>query len=163
MTTKLEMLREVEIPWLMEWLGRSIANLGYPVGCGVAPAEGQLRLAATKLFDRFVQLAETTEGGSENETREQAFLAWWSNRQHATHPHNNPSLNWGSSFKPSAKAAFFAAWDAAFFSAWDAAAKDEREECAKACELEARRLGDRHSPERCFDCAAAIRARHNAL
>jgi hypothetical protein len=50
-------LREIEVPYLMEVLGKSIANVGYPIGCGLAPSEDALRKAADKLFDRFSGIA----------------------------------------------------------------------------------------------------------
>lgn len=46
-------LREVEVEWLADTLGRSIANLGYPVGIGTAPHPEQLKRAAETLFDRY--------------------------------------------------------------------------------------------------------------
>lgn len=51
-----EVLREMEIQWLSETLAASIANIGYPVGCGVAPNEKHLANAAGKLFDRYLTM-----------------------------------------------------------------------------------------------------------
>lgn len=53
-----EALREVETEWLATELGNAIANLGYPVGCGIAPHPETLRKAATKLFDRYAKMIE---------------------------------------------------------------------------------------------------------
>ena len=53
-----EALREVETEWLARELGESIANLGYPVGCGIAPHPETLKKAANKLFDRYVRMIE---------------------------------------------------------------------------------------------------------
>ena len=55
---KIEMLRDVETKWLTAELGRSIANLGYPVGMGVAPHHDTLMKAATTLFDRYAKMIE---------------------------------------------------------------------------------------------------------
>jgi hypothetical protein len=55
---ELKLLREVETEWLANELGQAIANLGYPVGCGVAPHREQLMKAANTLFDRYVRMIE---------------------------------------------------------------------------------------------------------
>lgn len=52
-----EALREIETAWIADALSASIANIGYPVGCGVAPNREGLMFCAGKLFDRFVALA----------------------------------------------------------------------------------------------------------
>lgn len=57
-TEQIEALREVEIPWLVNEIGGSIANLGYPVGCGLAPHPDQLKRAAEALFERWIKMAE---------------------------------------------------------------------------------------------------------
>ncbi len=54
----IEEIREAEIAWLSETLGESIANLGYPVGCGQAPHPETLKKAATTLFDRYAKMIE---------------------------------------------------------------------------------------------------------
>jgi hypothetical protein len=54
----LEALREIEVAWLSEQLSRAIANLGYPVGCGVAPHPEQVKRAATTLFERYASMIE---------------------------------------------------------------------------------------------------------
>lgn len=51
-----EALREMEVKWLSETLAASIANIGYPVGCGMAPNEKHLENAAGKLFDRYLTM-----------------------------------------------------------------------------------------------------------
>lgn len=48
--------REVEIEWLAAELSRSIANLGYAVGCGLAPHPDHTRRAAEELFDRYARI-----------------------------------------------------------------------------------------------------------
>lgn len=52
------MLREIEREWLADELGRAIANLGYPVGMGVAPPREILLNAADNLFDRYAKMIE---------------------------------------------------------------------------------------------------------
>lgn len=54
----MDVLREVEIEWLSIELSRSIANLGYPVGCGVPPHPDQVKKAAETLFDRYAKMIE---------------------------------------------------------------------------------------------------------
>lgn len=54
----IEMIKEAEIAWLSEELGRCISNLGYPVGCGIAPHPETLKIAAEKLFDRYERMIE---------------------------------------------------------------------------------------------------------
>lgn len=54
----MKVLREVETKWLAGELGLSIANLAYPVGCGVAPQQEHLEKAAGKLFDRYSRMIE---------------------------------------------------------------------------------------------------------
>jgi hypothetical protein len=56
--TDLDALREVEVEWLSGELGRAIAGLGYPVGCGVPPHPDQLQKAAETLFDRYAKMIE---------------------------------------------------------------------------------------------------------
>ena len=51
-----EVLREVETAWLADELSRSIANLGYPVGCGIAPNREHMTRAASSLFDRYLTM-----------------------------------------------------------------------------------------------------------
>lgn len=48
-----ELLKSMEIAWLADLLGSSISNLGYPVGCGVAPNHETMKRAATKVFERY--------------------------------------------------------------------------------------------------------------
>ena len=55
-------LREAEISWLTDALGAAIANLGYPVGCGVAPNREQLLRAASTLIDRYLLMVEMAAG-----------------------------------------------------------------------------------------------------
>lgn len=50
-----EALRDVETKWLADTIAGSIANLGYPVGCGHAPAPEHLMTAANTLFDRYAK------------------------------------------------------------------------------------------------------------
>ena len=50
------MVREIEVEWLAAELAASIANLGYPVGCGIAPHRKQLEKAAATLFDRYARM-----------------------------------------------------------------------------------------------------------
>lgn len=52
----LEALRETEVLWLSDQLGKSIANIPYPVGCGVAPDVQRLETAANTLFDRYLKM-----------------------------------------------------------------------------------------------------------
>lgn len=54
----MEVLREVEVAWLSDQLSNSIANLGYPVGCGVAPHPEQIKKAAETLFGRYAKMIE---------------------------------------------------------------------------------------------------------
>lgn len=54
----IEALREIETEWLAAELGRAISNLGYPVGCGIAPHPETLRKAATTLFNRYAKMIE---------------------------------------------------------------------------------------------------------
>jgi hypothetical protein len=51
----LEAWKEAEREWLMTKLGRSIANLGYLVGCGVPPTDAHLLRAADMLVDRYFE------------------------------------------------------------------------------------------------------------
>ena len=59
-----ESLRETEGPLLAKILTESIANLGYPVGCGIPPNEPAVRQAAEKLFARFVAIAAAIDSVS---------------------------------------------------------------------------------------------------
>lgn len=68
-------LREVEVNWLTDSLGVAIANLGYPVGCGVAPNREQLLRAASKLTDRYMAMIGMARDGGEKAMRERAALA----------------------------------------------------------------------------------------
>ena len=68
-TERVEAFRKTEIPWLVKELGDSIANLGYPVGMGVAPNPDQLHQAAEALFERWCKMASriatyAREGGT---------------------------------------------------------------------------------------------------
>lgn len=47
-------LREVERAWLAKELARAIANLGYPVGMGIAPSQEHIDRMAGTLADRAV-------------------------------------------------------------------------------------------------------------
>lgn len=51
-------LRDVEEAWLAAELGRAIANLAYPVGCGSPPHDYHLKAAAKALFDRYAKMIE---------------------------------------------------------------------------------------------------------
>ena len=51
-----EVLREVETTWLADEWARAIANLGYPVGCGIAPNPEQMKHAADRLFERYLKM-----------------------------------------------------------------------------------------------------------
>lgn len=53
-----QVLRDVEVEWLSKALGDAIANLGYPVGCGLAPHPEQLKHAAETLFERYAKMIE---------------------------------------------------------------------------------------------------------
>lgn len=57
-TEGMEALREIEIAWLSDKLSASIANLGYPVGCGVPPHPEHIKSAATTLFERYAKMIE---------------------------------------------------------------------------------------------------------
>ena len=59
-----EALRDVEIGWLARELGASIASLGYPVGCGIAPRPKQLEQAASRLFDRYAKMIRLARGAA---------------------------------------------------------------------------------------------------
>ena len=54
----IEALRKVEVAWLSEQLSTWIANLGYPVGCGIAPHPETIKRAAETLFDRYAKMIE---------------------------------------------------------------------------------------------------------
>lgn len=54
----MDVLREVEVEWLAGELSRSIAGLGYPVGCGVPPHPDQIKKAAETLFERYAKMIE---------------------------------------------------------------------------------------------------------
>lgn len=54
----MEALREMEVEWLADSLGIAISSLGYPVGCGQAPHPDALRLAGTKVFERYAKIVE---------------------------------------------------------------------------------------------------------
>ena len=54
----MEALREIEVAWLSEQLSTSIANLGYPVGCGIAPHPEAIKKAAETLFGRYARMIE---------------------------------------------------------------------------------------------------------
>jgi hypothetical protein len=55
-------LREIETEWLIENLSESIANLGYPVGCGISPTYDHLKRAADTLFERYAKMIEMAHG-----------------------------------------------------------------------------------------------------
>lgn len=75
----IEALREIETAWLAEELSHAIANLGYPVGCGIPPYIGHMQLAASKLFDRYARMIELArkagleEGRRSNAVRKRAL------------------------------------------------------------------------------------------
>lgn len=78
-------LDEREKEWLSEQLGRSIANLGHPVGCGIAPPPELLDKAACTLFDRYclmIRMAvEAAEDRSASRIRElEGEVATWQER-----------------------------------------------------------------------------------
>lgn len=54
----MEALRKVETAWLAEALSTSIANLGYPVGCGATLHPKDAEKAAAALFDRYAKMVE---------------------------------------------------------------------------------------------------------
>lgn len=56
--SEIKMLREIETKWLAKEIGEAIANLGYAVGMGVAPKQGALDNAASKLFERYADMIE---------------------------------------------------------------------------------------------------------
>lgn len=58
---------EVEVAWLSDVLSNSIANLGYPVGMGVAPHPEQIRRAAETLFERYAKMIEMARYGALSE------------------------------------------------------------------------------------------------
>ncbi len=60
----INILRKVETNWLANELGNAIANLGYPVGCGVAPKPQALKTAANMLFDRYAKMIEMAADGA---------------------------------------------------------------------------------------------------
>jgi hypothetical protein len=62
----MEVLREAEVVWLSEQLSNSIANLGYPVGCGVAPHPEQIKKAAETLFGRYSRMIEMARRAREH-------------------------------------------------------------------------------------------------
>jgi hypothetical protein len=55
-------LREIETELLIENLSESIANLGYPVGCGISPTYDHLKRAADTLFERYAKMIEMAHG-----------------------------------------------------------------------------------------------------
>jgi len=63
MMDDIKVLREVETRWLAETLAGAIANLGYPVGMGIAPNPEHLIFAAGKLFDRYSAMIEMAARG----------------------------------------------------------------------------------------------------
>lgn len=69
-----EMLRDLEIPFLADLLSVSIANLGYPVGCGIPLSQEHAKKAATALFDRFVSLANAMQKGAVSTDTKDAAL-----------------------------------------------------------------------------------------
>lgn len=58
-----KLIREIEIPWLKGLIGESIAKLGYPVGCGVAPTDAHLETAAGFLFSRYEKMIALVRAG----------------------------------------------------------------------------------------------------
>lgn len=65
---KATIIREIEREWLADQLGASIANLGFPVGMGIAPPREMLLLAADKLFDRYARIIELSACGGNPST-----------------------------------------------------------------------------------------------
>jgi len=68
----LSALRDMEIKWVADVLGRSIQNLGYPVGMGIAAHPDACTKAATTLVDRWIVI---TEGVRNNTAPARAALA----------------------------------------------------------------------------------------
>lgn len=64
MAEDIELIRDLEIPWLKTMLADSIANLGYPVGMGVSPSEAHLDHAAEFLFARYEKMIGLALAGS---------------------------------------------------------------------------------------------------
>lgn len=62
-TSAADILEELEIPWLSEMIANSVAQLGYPVGCGVAPKPEHLEHAAKLLFARYKSMIAAVEAG----------------------------------------------------------------------------------------------------
>lgn len=62
----IEVLKEVEIAWLSEKLSTSIANLPYPVGCGVPPDPERIKKAAETLFGRYARMIEMARRAREH-------------------------------------------------------------------------------------------------
>lgn len=58
MDEDMQVLREVEVAWLSDQLSSSIANLGYPVGMGIAPHPDSMKKAAETLFERYAKMIE---------------------------------------------------------------------------------------------------------
>ena len=52
----IDVLKSMEIAWLADLLTSSIANLGYPVGCGVAPSPATMTKAATTVWERYEKI-----------------------------------------------------------------------------------------------------------
>lgn len=73
---KVKELREIEVQYLSTMLAESIARLGYPVGCGVAPHEDATRRAAEALFDRFAAISTAIEAAVLSEQAKQEPVAF---------------------------------------------------------------------------------------
>jgi len=79
-------LRAVEVAWLTNHLNHSIANLGYPVGCGQAPEPEQVRRAAETLFERYAKMIEMARSAGALEPAPAGEPVAWPSREHlATH------------------------------------------------------------------------------
>jgi len=60
-------LREVEEAWLAEHLSDAITNLGYPVGCGIAPHPETMAKAARNLFNHYARMVELARSAADTE------------------------------------------------------------------------------------------------
>jgi hypothetical protein len=58
-------LIRMDIDWIADALGKSIADLGYPVGCGVAPHPEQMKRAARVIAERHAQYYRMIEERAE--------------------------------------------------------------------------------------------------
>ncbi len=57
----IEKLRKAETKWIASELSRAIANLGYPVGCGLSLHPRDAKYAANLLFDRYAKMIESAK------------------------------------------------------------------------------------------------------